>query len=409
MRGIDKNTLAALTGSRQGDGITAYVWYAGKLAVPTPLPISAWGLDWDITRQVQSGSVTVADVGGKLAPWLLEDPLGVGGSRLQITYQVGGAGTVNLGWYRITQSQPTEAWRSYTIDNLGQINPNSPIPPGKRRIDVTGGAKITLNIQDLGVVIANDQLEAPDSPRTATVVSEVVRLLDGIVPVVSAPGVVDRSVNSTLVYQGDRLNAVQDLCKRISCDYRMNGNGQFEIYPVAAQTPLWTVQGGPEGALVSVDRSQSLDGLFNVFIADGTATVTRSDGTTAQVPIRGRAAISSGPLRAGGPHGNYRKFYSSTMLTTQAQCDAYAAVMRDTQIAGLTTDLVIQCLPNPSLQQGDWVTVAAPVVNGQAVTLNGRIKTMSLKSVGNSVDKMTLTVACSYADVQTVMGGVFRG
>jgi tellurite resistance-related uncharacterized protein len=411
LRLIDSNTSNALNGSRTGDTITVYAWYGGQLAYPDPLPVSAWSMDWDKTRTVQTMTLDVTDKDGTLAPWLLEDPLGVGGTRLQVTYQVGGAGVVNMGWYRITQSTPAETWHSYLIDNLGQVNPDSPIPPGKNLATVTGGATIHLTADDLGVIIGNARLLAPDSPQgtSPTIISEITRLLDGIVPVVTVSGVTDRPVNKNLIYKDDRLAAVADLCSRITCDYRMNGNGQFEVYPVTAQTPVWTVKGGPEGALVQVSRDQKIDALYNVFVARGTATVTKLDGTTQQVPIQAIAQITTGPLRVGGPHGTYPTFYDSTMLTTRAECDAYAATMRDTQLQGLTTDLVVTCLPNPAIQQGDWVTVASPVVNQQTVTLNGKAKTMHLQNNGNTVAAMTLTVECTYADVQAALGAVTRG
>lgn len=411
MRLIDANTLNALNGSRTGDRITVYAWYGGQLAYPDPLPVSAWAMDWDTTRTVQTMTLDVTDVEGKLAPWLLEDPLGVGGTRLQVTYQVGGAGTVNMGWYRITQSTPAETWRAYLIDNAGQINTDTPIPAGKSLAVVPGGATIHLTADDLGVVIGNARLLAPDSPQggSPTIMGEIRRLLADIVPVTTTTGVTDRAVNKTLIYKDDRLAAVQDLCTRITCDYRMNGNGQFEVYPITPQAPVWTVKGGPEGALVQVNRDQKIDGLYNQFIARGTATVTKPGGTTQQVPVQGLAQITAGPLAVNGPHGNYPTFYDSTMLTTQADCDTYAATMRDTQLHGLTTDLMVTCLPNPAIQQGDWVTVANPVVNNQTVTLNGKVKTMHLASNGNSVAAMTLTVECTYTDVQAALGTVNRG
>lgn len=123
MRLMDQNTLNALVGSRSGDRITAFVWYNGQLAYPDPLPVDGWSADWDTTRQVQQLQLSISDKDGKLAPWLLEDPLGVGGALLQVTYQVGGAGTVNLGWYRIAQSAPVEHWHSYTIDDTGNVHP----------------------------------------------------------------------------------------------------------------------------------------------------------------------------------------------------------------------------------------------------------------------------------------------
>lgn len=401
MRDIDAETLAALNGSRKGDTITVYAWYDGETTHEGPLPISQWRLSWDSSRQVQTFNCTVHDDTGQLAPWLLEDPLGVGGAQLQVIYNVGGAGSVNMGWYRITNPVPEERWRTYIIDSLGQINAG-PVPDDKKLVMVSGGASVTLAAADLALNIKNDRFLAPSSPVGAspTVVSEVTRLLADIVPVVAEDDVVDESVSKRLIYEVERLDAVEDLCKQIGCSYRMNGDGQFEIYRLEEAAPVWVIAGGPEGVLVRPDRQQNLEGLYNIFVAEGT--------TTAGTPIRAIAKIEDGPLMAGGPHGNYPTFYNSTMITTQSQANAYAIKMRDTQLRGLTVDLDIECLPHPGLQQGDWVTVAAPVVGMQTVTLNGRVKRMDLASNGNTVAPMNLTVECSYSAVAAAIGQVAR-
>lgn len=403
MRQIDANTLNALNGSRSGESLTVWVWYGGRLAWPDPLPVSSARFSWDATRQIQSLSLSVEDKDGTLAPWLLEDTLGVGGARLQVIYNVGGAGSVNIGWYRVTGSKPAESWIGYTITEAGTITPDSPVPAGKRLAHVSGGASISVDADDLGTVIAKARFLAPESPQgaTPTIIGEVKRIVGDILPVVTTAGVVDRAVNTTLIFQDDRLNAVQDLCKRINCDYRFNGAGQLEIYPLTPQPAVVTLRGGPEGLLVQVDREQKYDGLYNEFVADGQLATKATDGTATQVPIRGYAAIGSGPLRVNGPHGRYPLFYSSTMLTTQAECDAYAVTMRDTQLAGLTTDLVVTCLPLPHIQQGDWVTVYNAVVGGRTIAVTGRVKVMNLGFSNGTPDRMTLTVECSYADVQT--------
>lgn len=403
MRYMDTATLDALNGSRAADTITAYVWYGGKLAYPEALPISSWSFSWDATRQVQTMSCEIDDTDGALAPWLLEDALGVGGSRLQIIYNVGGAGSVNLGWYRITHPDPDESWHGYVIDADGQINTDSPVANNRLQVLVTGGASIKVDAADIALLIKNARFVSPESPQgsSPTVVGEIRRILSDICPVVVLAGVTDEAINKKTIYPQERINAVEDLCRRIGCDFRMNGDGQLEVYPLDVLTPVWQIRGGAEGALIKVNRTQSIDGLYNIFVADGQGSK--------QEPIRGIAKIESGPLAWDGEHGSYPTFYNSTMLTTQSQCNAYAARMRDTFLAGLTTDLTVLCLPHPGLQHGDIVTVAAPVVNGQVVTLNGRVKTMALASAaGNSVAEMVLTVECNYSDVQRALGGVNR-
>jgi hypothetical protein len=407
MRPIDKNTLNALYGSRAGDKVVAYAWYGGELAWPEPLPISQFAFNWDITRQVQKFSCTVTDESGSLAPWLLEDPLGVGGARLEVRYDVGGAGSINMGWYRISTSTPSERWHSYVIDNLGQINEDMPLPSGKQLKMVPGGATIAVDSYDLALVAKKDRLLAPESPEAGslTIVSEITRLMKYIAPVTVAAGVVDRNVARNIVYERDRLDAIQDLCKRIFCDFRMNGDGHLEIYPVNLQSTPVVLQGGPGGLLVSVDRAQDMEGLYNRFVVDGTKT--NADGSS--LPIRSVAQIEDGPLSILGPHGRIPEFYSSTMIATQDDADAYAQEMALTQLTGLTVDLQVVCLPLPHLQQGDWVQVANPIVDGEPVPLVGKVKAMTLKSgTGTAPAPMELTVQCSYWTVQSAIGSVKR-
>ena len=401
MRTIDPNTLAALKGSRTGDQVTVSAWYGGQLAWPEPLKVAAWSTDDDDSREWATLNLTIEDPTGELAPWLLEDPLGVGGARLQVIYQVGGAGTVNLGWYRIQRSVPEEAWAAYTITEAGTITPGSPVPPGKRLAAVPMGATIQITAYDLASVVAADRFVAPESPQGAspTVIGEIRRLLFGRVPVTVLPGVTDVAVNKTLIYQqqADRWAAVEDLAQRLTAGVRMNGDGQCEVYPLTNTGTPTLLYGGPEGVLVSVNRGQDATSvpLYNMFVADGTAAANAQ-----QAPVRGVAEISGGPLRVDGPNGRVPKFYSSTMITTQSQADRYAAQMRDTQLGGLTTDLRVECAPMPHLMKGDWVTVYAPRTGTGATPLTGRVVAVSLKGARTAVDRMSLTVRCSYTDVQ---------
>jgi hypothetical protein len=403
MRLVDADTINSLNGSRAGESLTVYAWYNGRLSYPDPLPVSDARFSWDRDRQVQSLSLTVADPDGTLAPWLLDDPLGVGGARLQVRHNVGGASPIPQGWYRITAPAPAERWRSYLIDEAGRINTDSPIPNGKKEVLISGGATIQLQAADLGILLKNDRLLAPESPKggSPTVLSEIRRLAGVTVPVVTTAGVVDRAVPRNTIYERERLDAIQALCKSITCDYRMNGDGQLEVYSLAAQAPVATLRGGAEGMLVQVDRSQELEGLYNTFVVDGTANNDR--------PVRAIAEITSGPLRVDGPHGRYTTFYESNLISTELQARNYAESMRDTHLAGLTVTLRVTCLPVPHLQQGDWVNVGNPVVNGQHVTLAGMIRSIDQAWTGTTADSCTVLVECSYADVQNVIGGVDRG
>ena len=404
MRPIDSNTLRSLSSSRTGDQLIVWAWYDGALSVEEPLRLAGWEMSWDENRTSQTIKIDVEDPTGTLAPWLLQDPLGVGGATLQVIYSVGGAGTINMGWYRITTSEPEEEWTAYLVPEAGTITPDSPIPPDSRLAMVSSGAAISVEGDDYALRAEAAALLAPESPKggAPTVVGEITRLLQDICPVVVMPGVTDTAVNKSLVYdqQKGRWSASLDLAKRITAGLRMNGDGQAEIYPLTPQGSPIVLRGGPEGVLVKVNRAQTFDGLYNVFVADGTATVNGQ-----QVPVRGVTQITAGPLAVGGPHGVVPKFYSSTMITTQAQADAMAAQMRDTQIASLTTDVKVRCLPMPHLQLGDWVQPYQPTQDGRVIAPQGRVVAMNLRSSGSSVDQMELIVRFLVSDVAAAFTG----
>lgn len=405
MRQLDANSTASLIGSRPGDTLTVWAWYNGQPALPDPLKVADWALSYDTTRQIQTLSLTVADTDGTLAPWLLEDPLGVAGTRLQVYYNVGGAGSVAYDWFRISESNPAEQWRSYTVSDSSVTLRDSPITPGHSIRYASGGAQITIKAETLTRNIANAQFLAPTSPygTNPTSVGEIKHLLADIMPVTVLPGVTDVPIPTTFVHPQDRLNAVQDLAKRMNADIRTNGAGVLEVYPLVA-SPVWTLAPGRENYQIDVSRQMKLDGLYNVFVVDGTGSGSN------QKPIRGIARITSGALRDGGPHGSFPVFYSSNLIATQADADAYAIAMRDTQLRGLIVPLVATCLPDPRLQQGDWITVTAVTTAPAKSTISfpAKIRTLDLKGKDGTTEAMVLGLDASYSDVSAVFSGVAR-
>lgn len=382
--------LSALKGSRSGDRLIANAWYGGRVTV-SDLDLSSWKLDWDASRQVVgSASVTVADVDGTLAPWGVDEPLGVGGAKLQLIYLIGGTSeTVDLGWFRVTASAPASNWILYRIGSAEEIR------------WVSGGAEIPVTGEDLTGVAARDRLLASQSPGSgATVVSEVRRLLKDIMPVTVAAGVVDKAVSSTVVYERERMDAVEDLLDLINAAHRMTGDGQLQIYSPARTAPVWDIAGGDEGALISVTHSQSIDDMYNAAVAIGAT----EDG----VELTSVALERSGPLQWEGPHWRIPVFQSSTgLLKTQAAVDLAAKTILEDRVRDRTVTVSVTCLPHPGLQVGDWVRVMTPTVEGVEYPLVGSVRTMTL-SGGEAVNPMALSVDCSYQDVQVLVQMVRR-
>lgn len=398
---IDENTLEALNGSRSGDRLEVFAWYGGRLAYPDPLPVSGWRLEHDgsESKQVQGTlDLTIADPEGVLAPWLFEDPLGVGGAVLQCRYHVGGAGFVDVGWYRITTNSPKESWSSRVIREDGYLEPDSPVPAGYRLVMIPGGSTIPVSAADLTVNLLLDEFLAPEQPQSSSVIGEITRIVGDTMPV-TFTDVVDVGVPAGVTYDGSKIDAIQDLAGRAGASLRMGGAGELEVY-VKSDTPVWAVTGGADGALINIDRTQDVNNLPNVGVARGSEKFVDGEGHEQTRPLQSVSRITTGPLRAGGPHGNIPVFLDSPLLDTQAKVDAAAQTLITNRINSLTLDLDVTCLPNPALQIGDQVAVTQPVVDGRLVPLMGQVMRRSLRSQGSTVANMAITVRCSYADVQ---------
>lgn len=390
MRLIDELSLDALEGSRPADSLTVWAWRGDSLVVAEPLEVIAWGFEdqaGDNVKVSQRISLTVADPDGSLGAWRLDDPLAVTGARLQIIYRVGGAGAVNYGMYRLTSNEPDEVTEFRVIDEYGYVEPDGLLEPHKRWKSVTRSV-VKLEAVDLTVEPDRDRFEAPESPGMgATVQSEVKRLLDPYFPVVVDPGVPDMPVSRQLVFDRERLEAVQDLLGRVSARYRMGGDGECHLYPRATE-PAWRV--GPSEGLVRVQRKQSFDGLYNRWVVEG-----KEEGSGN--PVRSSVSIDSGPLKYGGPHGRVPFFYSSEMITSTAAAVLYAIELRAQFIASLALELSVECVPRPELQAGDRIEVGCPF-DGRLAWIPGEVT--SIKRSGTTVPGPTsLTVACAYGDV----------
>lgn len=395
---IDDESRAALDGSRPADELVVWAWFDGALAWPDPLQVVSWsrsGSAGSSSKIQQTVKLTIADPSGELSPWRFDDVLGVAGTQLQVMYKVGGAGVLNLGWFRVEGNAPDEAFTRYTLPEYGLVVPDSPVDPHERSRFVTSGSVVEVDAVDLTIYPDRDKLLVPESPGGAspTIISEIRRLVGDYFPVVVHADVVDRAVAKTLVYERERLEAVQDLAGRIDARYRMIGDGALEIYPMAPGPVVWRAE--PEVSLVSVGRTQSTDGLYNLW------RVTGKEDANGKA-IAGTASITSGPLRVTGPHGRVPYEYSSEMITTQVQAVAYANTLRVRQEQSLAMELAVVTVPRPELQAGDRIEVGCPVKEGHLVYLPGEI--ISISSSGSPVPGPTsMTVSCAYSDVMAAL------
>ena len=378
MRTLTQGMLDALGGSVPDARLTVAAWYDGVLREPD-VPVANWSIGWDgaDNKLIQGqASITVADPTGRLAPWGFDEPLSAAGSRLLLTFRCG-TEAVDLGWFTVAGNTPTEQWRIV----------------GPALQWVSGGASVPVTADELTRLVSDSGFISPEAPPSgATVVSEIKRLLTGICPVVIASGVVDGPVSASIVYKDDRLAAVQDLARSVNARYRMTGNGSLEVYPLTQTAPVWTIQGGDGGALMSLNRSQSRTDLINGVVS------TSNDPS---LELRALATVQTGPLRWDGPFGRKIARHNAIATTQQGvQEDANTYLANTATLK--TLPLTVMCTPHPGIQLGDWVRVAQPTINGSAYPLDGIVTAVTLKGSASGVDPMQLTVSCSVADVQAV-------
>lgn len=152
--------------------------------------------------------------------------------------------------------------------------------------------------------------------------------------------------------------------------------------------PVFEVNAGANGVLVSASRQLTRQGVYNALVAQGEAADTSA-------PVRGVAIDqdSGSPTYFYGPFGPVPKFYSSPFLTTQVQAqNAAAQLLR--QNLGLPYNVDLTAIPNPALEPYDPVLVrfssgsgaeihilqslTVPLVEDQPLTASTREQTVVL-------------------------------
>jgi hypothetical protein len=375
---LPEGMAEAFAGSTADARMQFNVWYDGRL-VAADVPVANWSQDWDRTRQIVGQTkATVLDDDGTLTPWGVGDALGVAGSILQTQLTAGGT-SINVGYQRITASEPEETWRVV----------------GGKLVWVPGTATVPVEAQDLTVMASGSRFMAPEVPPSgATVFSEIRRLLRGIMDVIFEPTLTDRNVPTGIVYKEDRMDAIEDLAKGVNAACRVTGGGQFEVYDPEREVSVFDITSGQEGQLINVRRSLSVEGLYNAVISQNTLDGGRE--------IQGVATEASGPLRLDGPHGRWPAFRSAPFATTQAAIDADARTALTNRAKTRNVLLPLRTTLNPAIEVGDWVTVELPIITGETVTIPGRVQYVGWSGDGSGISAMDLKIMTRLADMQAV-------
>jgi hypothetical protein len=188
----------------------------------------------------------------------------------------------------------------------------------------------------------------------------------------------DRLVSSTGAWEKDRWgDAITKLAAGINAEVFAGNDGRFYIVDAPNLNNLvgqYRIAGGPAGILVTEERSDTRDGVYN-----GVSVSANSSDQT--VPPLWAFAYDADPLSDTyfyGPYGQRVRFYSSQFFTDVSQCQAYANRLLVESLAPNQT-LSIGATPIPFLESGDPVTVVSEqgyptsdhLINKTTLPLNG--------------------------------------
>lgn len=375
MRSNSEVYESEVTGTTSGDQLAATAWRGGRV-VAQGLKVESYNLTWDATRQVQGRArLRIPDPDGVLTPWAYGDPLGSGGTRLVLEHVSGlTRGRIPLGPWRISNPQPTEFWRPVASGGID----------GWQRM---GGYVEVEAAEDL-LTIKKQSIIA-DSPKTATVVSEIRRLLEPICAVWVHPDIVDVPVPADLVYDRDLFDEVEDHVDRLKGKYRQGPDGSFEIVPNAGIGPATLIRPEAGGQLVEVSHELPDEDVSSVAVV----TSTDEDGR----PLMAVREIEHGELAANGPYGPVPTFVRSDSRT-QAGVDEEAYKLHAELAAAGEVAITATVLAHAGRQVHDKVLIRRPTLAG-LIDFPARITGMELagsKGVPNKTMKITAAVSSEF-------------
>ncbi|WP_281861209.1 hypothetical protein [Salana multivorans] len=376
-----EDLAAEVIGTSRGDGLEVIAWRGSS--PPLRLDVVSWAISSADRAIPDQLTLTVDDQDGLLTPWGLSDTLAPFGSRVSVAWVSGSTGLrVPWGVFRLRKADPRTQWLV--------------AKDGIRRIHGGGQVRLTAD-SDPQCTADRCRLDA-DVPSSTSRLGEVRRLMNLIGMSVDVQGVADKPCPSGLVYDDGRLDAVRDHLVQLDAAQRMGPDGSLQIVPTVMD-PVWTIEGGDEGALIGIETSLSDRDVYNGVTSRAEIS---SGGTRSQ--IVGRARISTGPLAWDGPFGPQPLFHQSA-ATSQAGAAADAEALLTSRQTQGEVEIDVECLFHPGIQIHDWVGVVAPTV-GSDESLSGRVVGISASSIsggGATPSKhMSLVVAVPSDRLETI-------
>jgi hypothetical protein len=168
----------------------------------------------------------------------------------------------------------------------------------------------------------------------------------------------DRLISATGAWEKDRWgDAITSLAGSINAEVYAGYDGRWYIVDAPDLTNLtgqYRIAGGPGGVLITEDRSDTREGVYNAV----SVSANSSDQTVPPLWAWAYDDDVDSPTYFYGPYGQRVRYYSSQFFTTVDQCQNYATRLLAESLAPNQT-LSIGTLPIPFLEASDPVTLVS--------------------------------------------------
>lgn len=167
-------------------------------------------------------------------------------------------------------------------------------------------------------------------------------------------------VGALLWDDGNREAAILGLCTDNSLEVFFDASGLGVLRPIPVldddSIPVWTVDAGTAGVMISADRSRDRTRVSNAIIVSTAAT----DVTFP--PQEVKDTTSGDPLAVAGPLGYMATEYSSPSLRNSAQARAAGRTML-ARTLGVAKQLSLESVQNDALDARDVISVILPKID----------------------------------------------
>lgn len=262
------------------------------------------------------------------------------------------------------------------------------ITRGRSLIYQTVADETTVQVTSVGLLelINQARLISPFQP-SGTLEQTLRALVEPALNILVDSSLPSRSVPAAVNFDEDRLGAVNALLDAWPATAVVDPEGYLRVAPATQSTTVnLAISDAYGGTIITASGGSSRDGGANAIVARGT------DANGAQ--LQGVAYITTGPDAYGGPYNPLPVpfFFQSPLLTSQDQCAAAAATIRDRRLRETARQWTVEMVPYPAIQVGDVVTLTSAKNGLSAVPCTVERVVLPYAATSDGMPAMILTV-----------------